>query len=141
MNRLHRKSLALASGILLAGTVSIVAAQAPPEFRKGMWEFTRTVDDGAGKPQTLNRQKCTSPSEDMRAQRASGAKMGCKASPVAKSASTYTYTVTCEIKGTTVESTSVMSVESDSAYRIDIQSKGGGKSTKEQLVAKRTGDC
>lgn len=45
------------------------------------------------------------------------------------------------VLGVPVESTSVMTVDSASAYRINIQSKGGGKATKETLVAKRIGDC
>lgn len=137
----HSASLALVLGALLAITATVAAAQGPPEFQKGKWEFTRIVDGGAGTPQTLTTSRCTSPSEDMRAQRDKGAKAGCKISPVTRSGSTYTYTATCDFQGVPVESTSVLTVDSASAYRINIQSKGGGKATKETLVAKRTGDC
>jgi len=139
---IRRKTLlALASGALLAIVATVAAAQGPPEFQKGKWEFTRSTDGGAGTPQTLTTSRCTNPSEEMRTQRDKGAKAGCKSSPVARSGSTYTYTVSCDFRGVPVESTSVMTVDSASAYKISIQSKGGGKATNETLVAKRIGDC
>lgn len=131
--------------MVVAVAVAAVAANAaepgPAEFQRGMWEFTRVVDTGAGTPQTLTRKECTSPSADMRAQREAGAKAGCKTSPTVTNGSTYTFTSTCNFAGQEVESTSVMTVASTSAYSVAIQSKGGGKSTKESLVAKRIGDC
>jgi len=40
-------------------------------------------------------------------------------------------------------STSVMTVESDSAYKIDVTTNAGqpGPTGKEQLTARRVGDC
>ena len=38
-------------------------------------------------------------------------------------------------------STSVISVESDSAYRVEVDVVTDGQSSKERLVAKRIGDC
>jgi hypothetical protein len=127
--------------ILIAGLAGIAHAEDLPQFNKGKWQFERTVQNGAGKPQTLSSSKCASPSEDMKMRSEGAAKAGCKVTPVAKSGSSYTYSATCPIGGKPVESTSVMTVESASAYRVSVESKSGGKVSKEVLVAKRVGDC
>ena len=112
-----------------------------PAFRQGMWKFDRTV----GK-EKLEMTKCASPSEDMRKQNAMLEKGGCRFSPVKKSGNVYTFTADCSIKspsGATISSrtTSVMTVESDTAYQIEIDGVTDGQSTKELLVARRIGDC
>ena len=112
-----------------------------PAFRQGMWKFERTV----GK-EKFEVTKCTSPSEDMRKQNAMLEKGGCRFSPVKKSGNVYTFTADCSIKtpsGAAISSrtTSVMTVESDTAYKIEIDGVTDGQTTKELLVAQRIGDC
>jgi hypothetical protein len=88
------------------GLACLAAAQEPPSFKQGLWQFTRTVE-GTGQPKsTMARKVCTSPTEDMRRGREQSA---------------------------------------NSAYTVKIDSSGsvGGQTvtTKEELVAKRLGDC
>jgi hypothetical protein len=45
------------------------------------------------------------------------------------------------MQGLHVQSKSVITVESDSAYKVEVTSTGAGVPTKELLVAKRVGDC
>ena len=55
-----------ATGVVLLALAVAAAAQEAPPFRKGLWEFTRTVE-GTGQPKnTVARKVCTSPNEDMR---------------------------------------------------------------------------
>ena len=131
----------LAIAVAIAASAQVAFAQSLPEFAKGKWEFTRTIESGGGKPQVISNTRCASPSDDMRARRDQASKAGCKMSPVSKSGSTYTYSVSCVVQGAPLESKSVMSVENPRAYKVQIQSSQGGKSTKELLVAKRVGDC
>jgi hypothetical protein len=114
-----------------------------PTLRKGMWEFNRTVEDpkAAGKPMLVTNKKCTDPTADMKKINEMLAKQGCKFSPVAKNGNTYSFTSDCPFQGATLKSRSVISVESDSAYRVDVTSTTGARSTKEVLVAKRITDC
>jgi hypothetical protein len=131
-------SLLIALSILGAGSAR---ADEPPALRQGLWHFDRTV--GGQKVQT---QQCASPSEDMKRQNAILDKGGCKFSPAERAGKTYTFTAECTIKapaGETVNarSTSVMTVENDSAYQVEITTTGAGTSTQEQLVARRLGDC
>ena len=58
----------------------------------------------------------------------------------------YTYTADCSMKmptGATMNSrsTSVMTVASESSYKIEIDVVTDGQASKEMLVAHRIGDC
>lgn len=112
-----------------------------PTFRKGMWEFNRTIGNEPSKPLTVNKKQCTDPSEDMKKQNSMLTKAGCTFSPIAKSGNSYSFIATCTIGGVSGQSKSVISVDSDSSYKVNVESQSAGKTTKELLVAKRTGDC
>ena len=132
------------SALAILSCLSLAALAAdPPSFRKGMWEFTRTVEgQGAGgKPVKLTNKKCTDPSADMKRMRELLAKQGCKASAVSSKGNTRTFSSTCQVQGVAVLSQNVMTVQSDSAYTVQVSSSGGGRSTKEILTARRVGDC
>lgn len=127
--------------LALSALSSLVVAQELPVFRQGMWEFQRMV--GSQKMTTKN---CTNPSEDMKRQNTMIEKAGCRFSPMKKAGNTYTFTADCKMKsppGGSLEShtTTVMTVESDSAYKLQVDGTTNGQSTKETLMARRVGDC
>lgn len=116
-------------------------ADEPPPLRQGLWQFERSV---AGR--TLQSRQCVSPREDMQRQNAMLEKSGCKFSPGQLAGKTYTFSADCSIKAAagapvTVHSTSVMTVDGDSAYAVEISTTGAGTTTQERLVARRLGDC
>jgi ABC-type transport system involved in cytochrome bd biosynthesis fused ATPase/permease subunit len=119
-----------------------LAAELPP-FRKGMWEFHRTVDaqDSSAKPTTMTNKKCTDPSADMKRMNEMLSKQGCKFSATTVKANVYSFSAECKMQGASGQSQSTITVESDSAYTVLVTGSGGGRSTKEFLVAKRVGDC
>ena len=135
-------------GWAMAGALALVfgaAAQEPPAFRKGLWEFTRTVE-GTGQPKnTVTRKVCTSPTEDMRRGREQSAKAGCQLSETHRAGNTYRYTATCVLQNGKITSNQILTTQADSGYTVKIDSSGtvGGQtvSTKEELIAKRLGDC
>ncbi len=129
--------LALASLVALS---SAALAEDLPPFRKGLWEFKRTVQGGAG-PQEMKTQKCTSPSDDMKARNEKATRDGCTLSPLSRSGNSYRFTFECKLQGTSLRSESVLTVQSDSAYHVEIDSQVGGAHTKESLDARRLGDC
>ena len=135
-------ALTPALAVFSGAPISALAADLPA-FRKGMWEFTRTVEaQGAqSKPVTMSNKKCTDPTADMKSIQAMLAKQGCKVSPATAKGNQYTFSSQCTVKGTAMSSRSVITVESDSAYKLEVSSKGGGRSTREILVAKRVGAC
>jgi len=132
------KSVKPVIAALLASVAGSVHADDWPVFRYGMWNFVRTIESSTGGGRSIANKKCMNPIEDMKQQHA---KAGCTVSPVARSGKSYTFAATCKVQGQSVESKSTMTVESDSAYKIRVESKAGGQSTKELLVATRSGDC
>ena len=117
------------------------AADELPAFRTGLWEFKRSVDGGDGKPVTLTNQKCTNPTQDMKKKTESMAQSGCQLSPVSKSGNLYTFMLKCTIQGVALQSKSVIAAESESAYKVDAETKTGGKTTREQLTARWISGC
>ena len=89
----------------------------------------------------MTNKRCTDPSGDMKNMQALLAKQGCKVSPASAKGNQYTFSSECTVQGTAVTSRSVMTVDNDSSYKVDVTSQGGGRSTKELLVAKRVGAC
>lgn len=140
----HCKGMLVATvaAILISTLVSgPVLADDLPALRQGMWKFQRTV---AGKK--IESTKCASPTEDMKTMNAKLEKSGCRFSPVKKSGNVYTYTADCSMKmptGATMNSrsSSVMTVASESSYKIEIDVVTDGQASKESLVAQRIGDC
>jgi len=139
----HRKMIvATATAILISTLASTpVLADDLPALRQGLWKFQRTV---SGKK--IETTKCTSPTEDMKKMNATLEKSGCRFSPVKKSGNVYTYSADCSMKmpsGATMNSrsTSVMTVMSESSYKIEIDVVTDGQASKELLVALRVGDC
>ena len=130
---------------LLAAAISTGAATAEelPAFRAGVWEFNRAMEASAtaGKPQTIQTRQCTSPSDDMKKQNEMLTKSGCKFSPVTRAGNIYSYSAVCNLTGASGTSKSELTVESDSAYLIRIESNLGGTPSREVLRAKRVGDC
>jgi Protein of unknown function (DUF3617) len=124
---------ALASGSILAADL--------PALRQGLWNFQRTVNG-----EKIEATECISPTEDMKKMNAKLEKSGCRMSPVKKSGNVYTYTADCSMKmptGGTMSSrsSSVLTVDSDSSYRLEVDAVTDGKASKERMVAKRIGDC
>jgi len=132
----------IASAALCLAAVPALAED-PPPFKQGLWEFDRSA---AG--QRMHKTECTSPSDDMKRQNDMIAKNGgCKFTPPQRAGASYTFSADCKVPGPqggtmSFRSTSVMTIESDSAYKIEITTIGSpGPTMKEVLTARRIGDC
>jgi hypothetical protein len=130
-----------AAALLLLSAAPAYADE-PPALRQGLWQFERTVGG-----QKLQTQECVNPSEDMQRQNALLEKSGCKFSPGQRAGKTYTFTADCSIKppgggaAVAVHSSSVMTVDNDSAYKVEITTTAAGTTTPELLLAHRLDDC
>jgi hypothetical protein len=128
----------------LATTLAGVASADPwPTLRPGMWEYQRTMvrSNQPGKPTVITKRKCGNPTEDMKRQNAQLTAAGCRFSPVRKTGNVYTYTAQCSMAGIQVQSKSTLTVESPDAYRLFVESREGGGTSKETLIARRVGEC
>ena len=139
----HRKMIVATVTAILLSTLAPgpVLADDLPALRQGLWNFQRTVNGVK-----IEATECTSPTEDMKTMNAKIEKSGCRMSPVKKSGKVFTYTADCSMKlptGATMSSrsSSVLTVESDSSYRVEVDAVTDGKASKERMVAKRVGDC
>ena len=136
--RVARVAAALAAAFFAFGAAR---ADEPPTFRQGLWQFDRTVGG-----QKLQTKECTSPTEELRRQNELLSRKGCKLTPTQRSGNVYTFTAECTIdapgaSSVSARSASVMTVDNDSAYKVEIKTTGAGTSTEESLVARRIGDC
>ena len=125
---------------LLTAAPCVARADEIPLLRQGLWEFQRTA--GVSK---FAATECIDPSEDLRRQHMALEKMGCKLSPALRAGSSYTYTADCSVKlpsGVVMFSTtSVLTAESDTAYRIENRLTRQGTTSNESITAQRVGDC
>jgi uncharacterized protein DUF3617 len=134
----------VAAAIAAAVTILFSAgarAEDPPAFRQGLWQFDRTVGG-----QKLQTKECTSPSEELKRQNELLTRNGCKFTPTERSGNVYKFTAECTINApgsspVSARSMSVMTVDDDSAYKVEITTTGAGTSTQESLIARRIGDC
>ena len=94
----------------------------------------------------MQTKECTSPSEELKRQNALLTRSGCRFTPTERSGNVYTFTAECTIDApgspsVEARSTSAMTVDSDSAYQVEITTTGAGTTTHETLIARRIGDC
>ena len=141
MTRFLATTLAAALAATGAFAPGTAAADELPAFRKGLWEYDRTMERGGGPKQSVKARQCVDPTEDMNRQRAMLSQSGCKFSPIARNGNVYTYSARCTMAGLTVESRSALKLESDAAYRLEVESSEGGIASREVLIARRVGDC
>jgi hypothetical protein len=111
-----------------------------PAFRQGLWEYERSVGSNR-----FVAKECGDPSQAMRANNASMEKIGCKLSPGAQTGATYTYTAECAVKlpsgAVSWTTTSTLTVEGETGYRLEVHNTGRGPQSDEIVVAHRVADC
>jgi len=132
--------LLLALVILLTAAPWAARADEVPLLRQGLWEYQRSA--GVNK---FAATECIDPSEDLRRQHTALEKMGCKLSPALRTGATYIYTADCSVKlpsgAVAFSTTSVLTAESDIAYRLDSRLTSQGGTTNESITAQRVADC
>ena len=133
----------LAAAGFLSATATSAVADDWPTLRPGLWEFTRAVHSSRtpGRPQVIKRTRCIDPVADMKQQHARQARAGCGFSPMIHRGNTYTFSSECRIAGIRARSMSVLTVESTTAYRLHVETNQDGVQGKEDMIARRVGEC
>jgi len=131
MTRLLAPALLLASWALADGL---------PAFKPGEWSYQREVN---GAP--LVRRKCADPTADLKRQHELLKRAGCAVTPLERAGPAYSFDATCSVKTAQGEvkstTTSTITVQSESAYTVEVHGTANGKKTDETLTARRVGDC
>jgi hypothetical protein len=134
----YRLTLALAA--VLAAAQWTAGADGFPSLRQGLWEYQRTA--GANK---YAAKECLDPSEYLLGRQAAQERIGCRLSPIKRVGSTYTYGADCAVKlpsgAAMFSTTSVLTVDSDSAYRIETRTTSANGTSNESITAQRVADC
>jgi hypothetical protein len=134
-----RSVVLVMTGMLAAAAWPARAEDVPP-LRQGLWEFQRS----AGANQYAAKE-CIDPSDDLRRQHVAWEKIGCKVAPALHSGATYTYAAECSVKlpsgAVSFSTTSVLTAESDVAYRIDNRITSRNGTSSESITAQRVADC
>ena len=121
--------------------VSLAAGDELPAFKQGMWAYSSTIAQGKSEPRVRTVRRCTNPSEDIRKKWQLLAAQACQFSPVKHDGKRYSYGSTCHQNGIALRMTTVISVDNDSSYQVETESRTNEAAQKEVLVARRVGDC
>src|SRR5262245_10682946 len=92
------KETALWTLMILFGLSLTARAAELPDFRPGLWQFDRTVEDPAvpGGPQKLQAQKCVDPKADMQKQNQMLKQLGCILTPLTQTGQVYHFKASCK---------------------------------------------
>lgn len=127
--------------LVLASVLGVSASLAPgdeaPTFRKGMWEFEKTLLIN-GKEITKKVSQCTDPTNEINGTLTPMNLGNCKSSPAQRRGNQYKISTNC---GPGNDSHIVINVESDSKYTEVNEGALGKTTSKETTIARRVGDC
>jgi hypothetical protein len=133
----------------LAAAISVAihaaAADDFPVLKPGLWEYRHTNNSiqgqVSGAPGARSVRQCANPSEDMKKKWTRLAGGDCQFSPITHDGSRYTYRSVCKRYDVEFHISSVVTVQSDSEYSVNTESRRGSGASNETLVAHRVGNC
>jgi hypothetical protein len=130
---------------LAAVAVSLAAATEAPEMpalRQGLWSYQRIAETpGRQAQQPVSTSKCVDPNADLKKNLQQLKARSCTVSAIARNGNAYAWTVACAVNGDTLQIRSVITVESDTAFREEMSTHWGTQESKSTLSARRLGDC
>jgi uncharacterized protein DUF3617 len=128
-----------ALGWLLVPT-AIADASDWPRFRKGVWQFERTMAAGHSGDVLFKREmtRCVDPSESMKETFRALSVGNCRASPPERHSNKYVFARRCDYMGP-VRTTIV--VQSDTAYTEINELQRGASPLTDTVVARRISEC
>ena len=136
-----RRALKTAVGLaLVASSAAIAHASDWPRFRKGVWQFERTMAAGEGGNVLFKREmtRCVDPSESMKETWRAISVGNCRASPPERHLNKYVFARRCDYMGP-VRTTIV--VESETAYTEINELKDGPVPRTDTVIARRVAAC
>ena len=131
---------------LLIFTASLANAEDWPKFRKGVWQFERTLiltgrEGGSDEDRVVFKRemrRCVDPSEAMKETFRPMSVGNCHSKPAERVANKYVFALRCDYMGpvrTTID------VESDAAYTEVNQLEVGLLPRTDTVIARRISDC
>jgi hypothetical protein len=128
------------------GCATPAVAEEWPKFRKGVWQFDRTLEltgnpaGGVENRVLIKHQmtRCVDPTEAMRETFKPSAVGNCQSKPPARMANKYVFSLRCDYMGPV---RTMINVESDAAYTETNELKVGPLPRTETVIARRIAEC
>ena len=137
---LRRVLVALAAAAV--GLADTAEGPVVPALRQGLWSYERVAETpGRGMPRPVSVRKCIDPTADMKKNLAELKARGCTVASSGHQGNEYSWSIECSVNGSTVQMSSLVIVESPTAFREEMSSQWRDQSTKSILSAHRLGDC
>jgi hypothetical protein len=113
-----------------------------PLLRQGMWTYERVTETpGHEIPRPVSTSKCVDPSADLKENLKALRARNCTVSTIVHNGNEYAWSVACPVKGQMLAMRSVITVESDSAFREEMSSHWASQNSRSTQSARRIGDC
>jgi hypothetical protein len=136
-----RRSL-FALATVAVGFAAATEAPEMPALRQGLWSYQRVAETaGHATQQPVSMSKCVDPSADLKRNLEQLKARKCTLSAIARNGNAYARTVACQLNGETLQIRSIITVESDTAFREEMNSHFGSQDSRSSLSARRVGDC
>jgi hypothetical protein len=127
---------------VIAGVwVAAAAGNEGPLPRAGMWALKTTLQGQSAAARSSSEQQCVDPMAHLRRTAERLLEQGCKVSGLKKRRNTYSFASECRLDGGLRLTYSVMNVDDEDTYTLDVVSHGSEGLVKEHLEAKRLGEC
>lgn len=133
---IHRQRMIAVATLIMSHGACL--ADEVPKFKKGMWEYDKTLAINNGKELHQKVSRCDDPTDDMREFMKPGSFMGCKWDKPARSGNRYTSNSVCE-NGNSKKIVRI--VKSDSSYEEISEDFARKTHMKQTVLAHRTGNC
>jgi hypothetical protein len=125
--------------------VSLAAATEAPEMptlRQGLWSYQRVTETpGRAMARPVSTSKCVDPSADLKEKLQSLKARNCTVSAIVRNGNEYAWTVACPVNGEMLAMRSVITVESDIAFREEMSARWASQNSRSTQSARRIGDC
>jgi uncharacterized protein DUF3617 len=140
-SRSARRAL-FALATVAVGFAAATEAPEVPTLRQGLWSYQRVSEAaGRGMQRPVSMSKCVDPNADLKKNLEQLKARSCTVSAITRNGNAYARTVACQLNGGTLQIRSIITVESDTAFREEMSSHWGSQESKSTLSAHRVGDC
>ena len=113
-----------------------------PNFKPGLWEYTRTVVNGQSpKPQVLTVHKCTDPTADIRNRMAVLKSKNCQFTPLRRKQDHYLSEWTCPTPNGPTRFHDALIVKDATRYQDTSEIYTAQRVSQQKIEATRVGDC
>lgn len=123
-------------------SAAVAAPVELPAFRFGLWEYQRTLMQGASpKANVTSMKKCVDPGAEMRSKMDTLKKRGCEFAPVKRHNDRYISSWVCQTQTGPLRFRDVLIVKDENGYQDVSETHSPQGVSQQKITATRLGDC